>query len=137
MDEHAQASPIPVVLRVPSQGQVETAGQGGEGGRGVPRRSLLRSLLRSPVRVRRGERERAHVAEQVHLPQVKQAAGPARPRRRPSAGRPRPVNGEEDGRARASVPVIDFETAFRVIKKTARLLEATDLDRWGKPGTGR
>ena len=30
------------------------------------------------------------------------------------------VNGEEAGRASASVPVIDFETAFRIIKKTAR-----------------
>ena len=30
------------------------------------------------------------------------------------------VNSEKDGRASASVPMIDFETAFRVIKKTAR-----------------
>ena len=30
------------------------------------------------------------------------------------------ANGKEDGRASASVPVIDFETAFYVIKTTAR-----------------
>ena len=29
-------------------------------------------------------------------------------------------NNEEDGRASASVPMIDFETAFYVIKTTAR-----------------
>ena len=88
MDKHSQASPDPVDLRVSSQGQVETVGQGGEGVHGVS----FRSLLRSPVHVQRGERKRTTVAEQVQLPRLAQEGSPSRPCRCPLAGCPCPLS---------------------------------------------